>query len=119
MSPKDKPLAWLHGEIKTPPFSKEARVEAGFLLRLLQRGESIGMPHSRPMPTIGPHCHELRIQDKQSTWRIVYRIDPDAIVLAEVFSKKSRKTPKATIEVCRKRLRDYDNEAEQESQTRN
>jgi phage-related protein len=80
MSPKDKPSAWLHGEIKTPPFSKEARLEAGFLLRLLQRGESIGMPRSRPMPTIGPHCHELRIQDKQQTWRIIYRIDPDAIV---------------------------------------
>ena len=46
MSPKDKPLAWLHGKIKTPPFSKEARLEAGFLLRLLQRGESIGMPRS-------------------------------------------------------------------------
>ena len=24
---KDKPLAWLHGEIKTPPFGKEARLE--------------------------------------------------------------------------------------------
>jgi phage-related protein len=118
MSPTDKPLAWLHGEIKTPPFSKEARLEAGFLLRLLQRGESIGMPHSRPMVTIGPRCHELRIQDKQRTWRIVYRIDSDAIVLAEVFSKKSGKTPKSTVELCKKRLRDYDSEAKQESQTR-
>jgi hypothetical protein len=33
VNPKDKPLAWLHGEVKTPPFSKEARFEAGFLLR--------------------------------------------------------------------------------------
>jgi phage-related protein len=118
MSPNDKPLAWLHGEIKTPPFSKEARLEAGFLLRLLQRGESIGMPHSRPMPTIGPHCHELRIQDKQQSWRIFYRIDSDAIVLAEVFSKKSGKTPKDIIEICKKRLKDYDSEAEQENKTR-
>ena len=115
MSPKDKPLAWLHGEVKTPPFSKEARLEAGFLLRLLQRGDSIGMPHSRPMPTIGARCHELRIQDKQRTWRIIYRIDADAIVLVELFSKKTGKTPKGTIEVSRKRLRDYDNEAKQEN----
>jgi phage-related protein len=118
MSPNDKPLAWLHGEIKTPPLSEEARLEAGYLLRLLQRGESIGMPHSKPMPTIGQRCHELRIQDKQQTWRIVYRIDVDAIVLADVFSKKTGKTPKSTIELCRKRLKDYDNETEQESKAR-
>lgn len=110
MSPKDKPLAWLHGEIRTPPFSKEARLEAGYLLRLLQRGDSIGMPHSRPMPMIGARCHELRIQDKQHSWRIAYRIDPDAIVLVEVFSKKTGQTPKRTIELCRMRLKDYDSE---------
>lgn len=110
MSPKDKPLAWLHGEVRTPPFSREARLEAGYLLRLLQRGDLIGMPHSRPMPKIGPRCHELRIQDTQQTWRIVYRIDPDAIVLIEVFSKKTGRTPKSMIDLCRKRLREYDSE---------
>jgi phage-related protein len=118
MSPKDKPLAWLHGEIKTPPFSAAARLEAGYLLRLLQRGDSIGMPHSRPMPTIGPRCHELRIHDERQTWRIIYRIDPDAIVLAEVFSKKTGKTPQGTIDVCQQRLKDYDNEAKQARKTR-
>jgi hypothetical protein len=46
----DKPLVWLHGEIKTPPFSRAARIEAGFLLRRLQRGEQITMPASRAMP---------------------------------------------------------------------
>ena len=95
-----------------------ARLEAGYLLGLLQRGESIGMPHSRPMPTIGARCHELRIQDQQQSWRIVYRIDPDAIVLAEVFGKKTGKTPKATIELCQRRLKDYDREAKQASKTR-
>lgn len=29
----DKPLIWLRGEIKTPPLSAEARIEAGYLLR--------------------------------------------------------------------------------------
>ncbi|MEW6058492.1 MAG: type II toxin-antitoxin system RelE/ParE family toxin, partial [Bdellovibrionota bacterium] len=68
MSPTDKPIVWLHGEVKTPPFSTEARIEAGYLLRRLQRGETIVMPHSRPMPTIGPRCHELRIIDEDKTW---------------------------------------------------
>lgn len=75
VSPRDKPLVWLSGEVKTPPFSSEARIEAGFLLRKLQAGHVLAMPHSRPMPSIGPRCHELRIQDKDKTWRIVYRID--------------------------------------------
>ena len=47
MSPGDKPLVWLHGQISTPPFSKAARVEAGYLLRVLQKGETLPMPHSR------------------------------------------------------------------------
>ena len=109
MSPKDKPLAWLHGEVKTPPFSKAARIEAGYLLRQLQRGEMLSMPQSRPMPSIAPRCHELRINDEKETWRIVYRIDEDAIVIVEVFSKKSSRTPKRTVEVCQERLREYDN----------
>ena len=108
MSPKDKPLAWLHGKVRSPPFSAAARVEAGFLLRLLQRGDRLAMPHSRPMPSIGPRCHELRVQDATVTWRLVYRIDSDAIVIVEVFSKKTAQTPKGVINVCRNRLKEYD-----------
>jgi phage-related protein len=105
----DKPLVWLEGEIKTPPLSQAARLEAGYLLRRLQRGETLGMPHSRPLPWIGPRCHELRINDERTTWRIIYRIDSDAIVILEVFSKKSRTMPKTIIDVCKRRLREYDN----------
>ena len=108
MSPKDKPLVWLHGEVTTPPFSAAARLEAGFLLRLLQRGESLGMPHSRPMRTIGARCHELRVVDENTTWRIVYRIDDDAIVIAEVFSKKTQTTPQRVMKTVKRRLKEYD-----------
>jgi phage-related protein len=102
-----KPLVWLHGEVKTPPFSRAARVEAGFLLRRLQNGEILEMPSSRPMPTIGSNCHELRIDDDGVTWRIVYHVDSAAIVILDVFQKKSRMTPKQVIDVARKRLRGY------------
>jgi phage-related protein len=57
------------------------------LLRMLQRGESLGMPH---------------------TWRIICRVDSDAIVIVEVFDKKTRATPKVIIETCKGRLRRYD-----------
>lgn len=108
MTQDEKPLVWLHGEIKTPPFSADARLEAGFLLRRLQQGELLGLPHSRPMPSIAPRCHELRINDKQGTWRIVYRIDEDAIIILELFQKKTRQTPKKVIEICQKRIKQYD-----------
>ena len=111
MSPKDKPLVWLHGKVKTPPFSLEARLEAGFLLRRLQTGEKISLPHSRPMKTIGQRCHELRINDEDVTWRIMYRIDDDAIVIAEVFAKKTRTTPKKIIALCKERYMRYDDES--------
>jgi len=108
VSPTHKPLAILHGVIKTPPMSQRARVEAGYLLRLLQRGDSVGMPHSRPMPAIGARCNELRIIDSNKIWRIIYRIDRDAVVIADVFEKKTQKTPKRVIDACKRRLRDYD-----------
>ncbi len=106
---KEKPLVWMHGEVKTPPFSANARMEAGFLLRLLQIGELLAMPHSRPMPSVGRSCHELRIVDENTTWRIIYRIDTDAIIILEVFSKKTNQTPNRIIEICKKRLKEYDN----------
>jgi phage-related protein len=64
---------------KTPLFSQAARVEAGVLLRQLQGGAKLGLPHSRPMPGIGARCRELRIVDEGATWRIIYRLDDDAV----------------------------------------
>jgi phage-related protein len=108
MRASGKPLLWLHGEVRTPPLSQAARLEAGWLLRRLQLGESLGLPHSRPLPAVGPRCHELRIVDRDATWRVVYRVDDDAVIIAGVFSKKTRATPRSVIEGCRRRLRDYD-----------
>ena len=104
----EKPLVWLEGEVKTPPFSRAARLEAGFYLRLLQQGEQLALPHSRPMPSIGTRCHELRIADERVTWRIVYRVDDDAIVILEIFKKKTQQTPKKVIDTCKQRIKSYD-----------
>jgi phage-related protein len=69
-SDESKALFLLDASIKTPPLSSEARHEVGALLRLLQDGESLGMPYSRPMPGIGPRCHELRVRDDSHNWRV-------------------------------------------------
>jgi len=88
--------------------SSAARSEAGYLLRKLQMEELLSLPHSRSMPLIGLRCHELRIDDQNKTWRVVYRIDNDAIVILEVFDKKTQKTPRKVIENCKRRILLYD-----------
>ncbi len=106
----EKDIVWLHGEVKTPPFSVEARRHAGFLLRLLQKGHLISMPESRPLLSVSPRCHELRIRDsgKEVIWRVIYRIDADAIVIGEIFVKKTQQLPGHVIENCKRRFSRYD-----------
>jgi phage-related protein len=72
MSPRDKPLVWLRGEIKTPPF-----------------------------------CHERRIVDAKVTWRIIYYIATDAVVILDVFKKQTETTPNAVIAACQRRLKEF------------
>lgn len=103
-----KDLVILGGAIKTPPLSLRARREIGFLIRKLQFGLSLEMPRSRSLPLIGSRCHELRVNDGGKAWRVIYRIDTEAIVVLAVFSKKTRKTPKTTIVEAKRLLEMYD-----------
>ena len=106
--PSRKPVVWLHGEVKTPPFTPEGRQEAGMLLRLLQEAERLGMPQAEPLPDVGPRCGALRVRDAEHNWRIMYRIDSDAVLVVEVYPKKTRKIPDGVIERCKRRLKQYD-----------
>lgn len=101
-------LVWLAGEIKTPPFSEDARIEAGILLRRVQRGDTIAMPHGRPLRALGARCAELRVLDDAATWRILYRSDSDAVVIADVFAKKAQAIPAYILARAKARLRQYD-----------
>ena len=103
-----KPLIILSGEIKTPPFSQDARIEAGVLLGILQCGGSLKMPAARPMPDIGSRCLELRVKDRTAEWRIFCRVDVDAVLMVHVTTKKTRTTPKTVVELCKNRLAEYD-----------
>jgi len=60
------------------------------------------------MSIIGRRCHELKVQDRGHWWRIFYRIDPDAIVIADVLPKKTNATPKSVIDTCKARFGAYD-----------
>lgn len=60
------------------------------------------------MSTIGPRCHELRINDGAGTFRIIYRADTDAVIILDVFLKKTQQTPQSVIASCKRRVREYD-----------
>jgi phage-related protein len=38
----------------------------------------------------------------------MYRVDPDAILILEVYSKKTQRIPNEVIDRCQKRLKQYD-----------
>jgi phage-related protein len=65
------------------------------------------------MPSVGPRCQELRVPDDRHNWRIVYRLDSDAIIIAEVFAKTTQQTPKHVITTCQNRLKRYDQAKEE------
>ena len=60
------------------------------------------------LPDVGSRCGALRVRDAQHNWRIMYRIDTDAVLILEVYSKKTQKIPDEVIDRCRKRLKQYD-----------
>jgi phage-related protein len=106
--PEPKRARFLHGEIKTPPFSEQARREAGYLIWRLQDGESLRMPSAEPLPSVGQRCGALRVRDAQHNWRIMYRVDASVVLIVDVYDKKTRKIPEEVINRCKKRLREYD-----------
>lgn len=82
-----------------------ARRRAGYLLRMVQDGQSIGMPESRPMPTVGAACHELRLSANRTEWRVIYYVEVDVVLVLGVFRKTTRRTPRQLIETFARRLR--------------
>lgn len=78
------------------------------LLRLLQQGEQLNMPQAEPLPNVGSRCGALRVRDAEHSWRIMYRADSDAVLILEVYSKKTRKIPDEIISRCKDRLKRYD-----------
>jgi phage-related protein len=67
------------------------------------------------MPTLGARCGELRIVDRTVTWRVLYRVDRDAVVIGAVFAKKTAATPATVLAACRTRFRAYDDAAGEET----
>lgn len=73
----------------------------------MQNGETLGMPLSRSMASIGKSVFELRLKDKTGAYRVIYFSlnKKNEIYLLHAFKKKTQKTPKKNLDLAAKRLR--------------
>ena len=79
----------------------------GDLLRALQKGEMLTMPHSKPMPSVGSGVYELRVKNADGAYRAFYYLKhEDAILVFHCFQKKTQKTPLREIQKGVKNLKE-------------
>jgi phage-related protein len=88
-------------------FPDSIKKELGYLLFKLQMGESLAMPHSKAMPSVGKGCFELRVKGEDGAYRVSYlfKIEHEIIVF-HAFKKTTQKTPTKDIELGKKNLKD-------------
>jgi phage-related protein len=92
---------------------EEARREIGKAIRDLQRGLALGMPLSRPMPSVAAGVAELRVNDRAGTYRTFYYTKSErGILIFHAFAKKAGRTPLHEIQIAKLRLREMQNEEE-------
>jgi phage-related protein len=86
-------------------FPLGARREAGYQLYQVQEGYD---PDDwKPMNSIGQGVREVRIREKDGTFRVIYvaKFD-DAIYVLHCFQKKTRKTTPENIALASRRYKD-------------
>lgn len=85
----------------------ELKKEVGEALRDLQKGISLGMPLSRPMPEVASGAHELRVKGTSTAIRVFYFVKlAEAILVFHAFQKTTPKTPKRELALARQRLKE-------------
>jgi len=88
-------------------FPQKARKAIGAAIWELQKGRSLALPPSRPMPSIAAGAHELRVRDLQTSIRIMYCLRPSqGVLILSEFVKKTRSTPIPQIKLAQRRLRE-------------
>lgn len=89
----------------------ETKKEIGSLLLMLQNGEILQQPQSKPMKVIHSAAYELRIKDSKGAYRVIYVLAIQGkILIPHAFTKKTQKTPQKEIELSIKRLKELLNE---------
>ena len=87
-------------------FPEDARSEAGFQLREVQKGNAPA--DWKPLKTVGPGVREIRIRDKAGAFRVIYLATVgDTVVVLHAFQKKTEQTAQRDIELATSRLQSW------------
>ena len=100
-----KVIEWLgSSRADVRAFPDEARIEAGWQLELVQRGDD---PDDwKPMRTVGPGVREIRIRETSGAFRIIYVATlEDRVLVIHAFQKKTRATSKKDLDLATQRLK--------------
>jgi phage-related protein len=88
---------------------QEARSEILTLLRRLESGESLNMPHSRSLASIAKGLFELRVRDANGNVRVFYYTKiKSTIYIIHALRKKTRIIPENDRQLILKRIREID-----------
>jgi phage-related protein len=86
-------------------FPAPARRGAGYQLYQVQEG--LDPDDWKPMNTVGPGAREIRIREKDGTFRIIYVAKfQDAVYVLHCFQEKSQKTNSDDIAIASRRYKD-------------
>jgi phage-related protein len=88
-------------------FPDDVRGEIADAAARLEAGHILSMPLSRPMPSIGKGCHELRFRDRAGVYRVIYAfVRQREIWFLHAFRKKTEKTSDQNLQTAKLRLRE-------------
>ncbi len=86
---------------------KEVLIDVYALFDELTYGKTIGMPHSRPLPSIAKGLHELRLTNNDGIYRIFYVIKMgDSIYILHILKKKTQKLSKQVKQLLLSRIKE-------------
>lgn len=111
-SGKMKSILWHPKALDTiRTFPEDVRRKIGYLLRKLEEGEFLGMPHARPMSIVGSGVMELRVSSQDGAFRVFYVLKiGEKITVFHAFHKKTQKTDHSELVLGKKRLRELQGE---------
>jgi phage-related protein len=100
-----KPITFLGDSLaRLRDFPSDARSEAGFQLREVQKGNDPA--DWKPMKAVGPGVMEIRIREESGAFRIIYLAKlGNSVLVLHAFQKKTEKTPQKDIDLAESRLR--------------
>ncbi|ESW64236.1 type II toxin-antitoxin system RelE/ParE family toxin [Mesorhizobium sp. C280B] len=100
-----KVIEWLgSSRADVRAFPEYARIEAGWQLELVQRGDD---PDDwKPMQIVGAGVREIRVREASGAFRVIYLATlEDRVLVLHAFQKKTQATSKKDLDLAAQRLK--------------